>query len=126
MKIKDIKFRAWDMKYKSWVYSNHINGLLWFFLLLSEGKYDIMRATGVLDKRKREIYEGDIVKVIYPRDRYVKKSKPFIYTGEVKWFPGQFEIWNKKHYIDLLGNSEYPPKKDDKFSIEIIGNIYRK
>ena len=69
-----LKFRVWDKRQKKFNYFN----LLDDFLSVSVKNQTIQQFTGLLDKNKREIFEGDIVKC----DAYDK------YKGIIKYIMG--------------------------------------
>lgn len=60
--MRELKFRAWDIDNKAWIYSNHQPGLAWFFELVEQYNCIVEQYTGLHDKDGREIYEGDIVR----------------------------------------------------------------
>ena len=132
---REIKFRAWDVENNRWIYKDgytldelcangyeiaeKLNVLVW------------LQFTGLHDKNGKEIYEGDIMKVLdrdwsdaekdtkilivyYRNDRYILINKAGIEESE----KSEPNIYSKEWYEVSLFR-EYGR---DKF--EIIGNIY--
>jgi len=114
--MREIKFRAWD-SYKEEMYNWNqivifdIKGHLTLSNLLNGFIRHIkpIQFTGLNDKNGKEIYEGDIIKVLNNIDR----------VGEVAWF--QEGMCYIIHDPDKMNErlSAYPKKW-----FEIIGNIY--
>jgi hypothetical protein len=135
--MREIKFRAWDGKKFGYI-SIGYDRITWpspdyleqNFSGLREGSPEQVRFkdisafqqyTGLTDKRRKEIYEGDIVECTYfsnvnPRDR---NDNSYFDTrprrGQIIWNTGtgSFEYKGESYY--LLRNNH---------QMEVIGNIY--
>lgn len=67
--MREIKFRAWDRKFKKWTSYSIDDGLLMFYddhaecwEIGREGeRFILCQYTGLKDKKNKEIYEGDIL-----------------------------------------------------------------
>jgi hypothetical protein fuD12_02509 len=106
---REIKFRIWDKKSKRWVKNFNLN-------LLNVNDFNVVsinQFTGLKDKKQKEIYEGDIIKLIYFRDGRKRE------TGKVVFLNHQASFG----IIDRDGN-EYPLYRNTAKQIEVIGNIY--
>lgn len=127
---REIKFRAWDKKSKMmWTPIRSIDFAHGYVELskLAEPESDkdfdeieLMQFTGQIDKNGKEIYEGDIVRLI--------ETVKILYKPEFEQmdFIGKIEFDNEGADYNIIGNSE-----DDlrglgvaDQEIEIIGNIY--
>ena len=117
--MKEIKFRAWDKENEKMmkVSSLHLenkeisvkeNGTFHLFRM-----QDLMQYTGLKDKNGKEIYEGDIVKII-KLEGYGEYCDQVEYTGRIECYISEFRI----QPLNLRLSDE------STVEIEIIGNIY--
>lgn len=101
--MREIKFRAWDKRFKTIDFGG--GDLL--LRINSEDFSEPQQFTGLLDKNGKEIYEGDIVKFNVMEGR---EGEPAYYNqiGEVKILnPLRLEIGGFiSHYqeIEVIGN----------------------
>jgi len=126
MIMREIKFRAWDKKRKvivnpdkfyldiNYIYVNNKDGSGYW---IKEDDYVLMQYTGLKDKNNKEIYEGDIVKIIYSMS-WMKI--PEIIVEQVKLVNGAFMpfYWLRKdedYEIDYLVNLA---------TVEVVGNVF--
>lgn len=109
--IREIKFRAWDLKTNYMHYGNqYITMSLDGQGRLSSDELIFMQYTGLKDKNGNEIYEGDIINCLHPI------SKKFVAYGEVSFKNGCFKFDYINDPWNLFTASE----------IEVVGNIYEK
>lgn len=116
---RDIKFRAWDTKYKRMVKAFWIGSLAGQIAVVTHQtsmtaeiqlqefeNYILMQFTGLKDKNGKEIYEGDIVE-------YKTHSSDELHTAEIKYLDGAFCI-KKVGQLPLWNFTD----------LEVIGNIH--
>ena len=119
--MREIKFRAWDKKNKSWVYSDHIEGMAWFWQLLEKfgvENFIITQYTRLKDKSGKEIYEGDVVKMkgiiaghFEPMVGYVYYEPPsfVVIAIEPKDVAGKGRLLNDRNLNEIIGNTHENP-----------------
>ena len=96
---REIKFRIWDKKSGMWLKCFNVN-------LLNIGdlsNVEIMQYTGVKDKNRTEIYEGDIVKWRNRENDVFKYAKVFFEDGAFRLYNTYFEL-NKYGNLEVVGN----------------------
>lgn len=132
----EIKFRAWDKKNKRFLTENdwqkHLSIKLGggiSVLSSTADKYDVdvfeiilQQSTGLFDKNRKEIFDGDIVKHKYAVGEEFKSNGIMVVGSET---PDGFKI---------VGLEMFDPKSSTTYSfdanneiqedVEIIGNIY--
>ena len=114
-KSRTIKFRAWDEDDKEMTYfdrstSNwsYATDCLWFEDLITQ-------FTGLQDKNRKDIYEGDIIRCF--KTYY---STPIEHLGQVVFEKGAFLVGSDTmpdYYMTFI-------ELDSDWGIEIVGNIY--
>jgi uncharacterized phage protein (TIGR01671 family) len=127
--MKDIRFRVWHLKDKRMYYRGYQK---FFHVLLcdddrgeNEGKGKPVRrafygdcvfleSTGLYDKRQREIFEGDVVRVLY-------KGKEF--HGPVDEVPDTFGS-GKVHPLRGLLKKNGIAGTPENLDLEVLGNEY--
>lgn len=108
MKMREIKFRAWDTSFKKMQYFNQENPITFPVMNLA---CQLMQYTGLKDKNGKKIYEGDIVK-------YDKHT-----ILQIEWLDGEACF----HYKYLKSRPNVVEdirmyRSDEEW--KVIGNIY--
>ena len=123
--MREFKFRVWDLEKK--FYLNQDDEFHFYEpdrgwqcpiplceCLRDKKRYVVQQYTGLTDKNKNLIYEGDIVKFsrLFEKERQIKELKSFVRFDE-----GQFGF-------DLIGFNDMFFTLSDECGIEVIGNIF--
>lgn len=128
--MREIKFRGFNTKNNQWLYGSHILNRGKHFVApdeFADGKtwkdYEVEpktigEFTGLFDEDGREIYEGDIIKIVEEFD----DENVYTRNGVVCFVEGIYELQDKngKHfaYLGWMQNDDAITK------LEVVGNIY--
>lgn len=133
--MREIKFRIWDDTDKEMLYVDTLIGTSKGMRVAQVKSYqnsdleygwdysdsdEVMQYTGLKDKNRVEIYEGDIV------IQYEKPNKPYDVKQEIFFSDGMFCVGKKTHTetpLYLETKTEYRGKSVN--LIEVVGNIYK-
>ena len=127
--MKEIKFRAWHHRENRMYFRGYQK---WFHVLLcdddagvngfrgkpvkraSYGDCSLMESTGLLDKNHKEVYEGDVLKLVYQGRTY---------SGVVGDVPDTFGSKAAHPLTRLLARLGLPAQPS-MLEIEVLGNEY--
>lgn len=119
--MREIKFRAWDEKDHLMIYPDPFSSsgrwMTWEGNVYRDGKlldWVMLQYTGLKDKNGKEIYEGDIVRIMYHYDSYGRNETNELRNYQVKW-------WDKQGSWMMEGAKETFSGATES---EVIGNIY--
>ena len=127
--MREIKFRAWDSEQeymRDWDNLRMINyNLNWYRDntkqkdrindMWEDEHLALMQYTGLKDKKGKEIYEGDIVKI----------NPPFVENPTKKgWYSPAIVKFERGGFIGDDGHYDDPDVNLNFVGIEVIGNIY--
>lgn len=119
--MREIKFRAWEKEREKMIPFDRlvIFGDQMFSQAIQcwQKAYEIMQFTGLKDKNGVEIYEGDIVKVVFDE---IHKS-----IHQVKW-GGEYDYpaFDLDPDLEVEANGLQHCVVTGEATIEVIGNIY--
>lgn len=116
--MREIKFRAWDRKFKKWTSYSIDDGLLMFYNDHEEcwetdqegERFILCQYTGLKNFNGKEIYEGDIVRAVGYSDwigvaKYFDKNPAFVFEAIDKNYRGsRYSMTQFERYVKILGN----------------------
>ena len=144
MKNRPIRFRTWDTKSKKWleeippeeymldsdVWDTPEDGDMASFsypqnpLPDFNGRLIHQQFTGLIDKNKKEIYEGDFVKTDSTHVTVMLKCDGIAeyQRGEIRWISGAFKVCEVN--VGACYISEFSACDCCSCGLEVVGNIF--
>ena len=125
--MREIKFRAWDKNLKKFHYPD-----LWDNSMPSNWRYwyELNQWTGLKDQNGIEIYEGDIVRILYTD----WPSNPAPNNEGLDEYKKSISQYGEVIFSNMFGGAEYELANQDwrgsispgrHGEIEVIGNIHQ-
>jgi uncharacterized phage protein (TIGR01671 family) len=127
--MNEPRFKAFDLRARQWheagdwvidpesggarIFAHDEHGAR---LLGSNRVLVVVRATGLRDRNKKEIYEGDILRISIPKVKNIQEEKE-------DFGPVEFEDARGRFVFRSSDGNLYGLTTDDKAN-EVIGNIY--
>ena len=113
MKNREIKFRAWyGGKMSPWGLFTNVDKTTTFIPPI-DLKCPQLQFTGLLDKNKKEVWEGDIIRVLHLDGEWIVE-----YRDTCAGF-----VLTQRSHLELLGVVLLGVEENN-VAIEVIGNIY--
>lgn len=120
--MRDIKFRAWDVKYKEMRYINDLyffeeEGIHEIVDGVGKGGYvecEIMQYIGFKDKNGKDVYEGDVI-----TDKF---GELFAVVYDEQFASYRLDSLKDNTHVEYL--AKWFMDDEDRYNLEVVGNIY--